>query len=215
MPLSPYAVGLIATAYLTGSVPFGYLCGRLVHGIDIREHGSGNLGATNVGRVLGGRWGALVFLFDGLKGFLPVWLAAPLFLGGDNPDLVHWQVAAGGATIVGHMFPCWLGFRGGKGVATSLGVVLCLGGWSTLIAAGAFLASFALKRIVSLSSIVAAVVFAVSQMIFLKPQPFSPSNWSLGVFSLLVPLLIIVRHRGNILRLVRGEEPRYEFGKKD
>lgn len=212
--MSPFALGLIvvALAYLIGSIPFGYLCGRLVGRLDIRQHGSGNVGATNVGRVLGWKWGVLVFALDLLKGFAPVfWLAPQVF--GDLPAAIHWSVAAGLAAILGHMFPCWLGFNAGKGVATALGVVLCLGGWSTAIAAAVFVASFALWRYVSLSSIVAAVAFGVSQLVRLWPTPFSEESWSLAGFSLLVPLLIILRHRANIGRLLKGEEPQYRFRK--
>ncbi|MSR58789.1 MAG: glycerol-3-phosphate 1-O-acyltransferase [Planctomycetaceae bacterium] len=203
-------VCLTLASYLIGSIPFGYVCGRLVRGIDIRQHGSGNIGATNVGRVLGGKWGLLVLALDGLKGIVPVAGLTPLLLGEPTADIAHWRVAAGIATILGHMFPCWLGFRGGKGVATSLGVVVCLGGWSTLAAAAVFAASFGIWRFVSLSSILAAVAFAVAQMIVLQPNPFSEQTWSLASFSLLVPLMIVIRHRANIARLIRGEEKPFQ-----
>jgi glycerol-3-phosphate acyltransferase PlsY len=200
---------LVFLAYLIGSVPFGYVTGRLVGKIDIRQHGSGNIGATNVGRVLGNKWGIVVLVLDFLKGLAPVAGAPYLLFASDSPNRVHWQVAAGIATILGHIFPCWLGFRGGKGVATALGVVACLGGWATLVAAAVFGLAFALWRIVSLASILAAASFAVCRIALLWPALFSPPNWSLTTFSLLVPALIIVRHRGNIARLWRGEEPRY------
>lgn len=200
---------LIVLAYLAGSIPFGLLVGRLVRGIDIRQHGSGNIGATNVGRVLGSRWGFCVLGLDLLKGLLPVWLLSPLCVAPDSADFLNWQVGAGIATIAGHMFPCWLGFRGGKGVATALGVVLWLAPWASAIAAALFAATFAASRIVSLSSLVAATGFATAEMIFLRPHPFSIENWSLGGFSLLVPALIVARHRQNILRLIRGTEPKY------
>lgn len=205
-------LGLLTTAaaYLVGSIPFGYLCARFARGIDIREHGSGNIGATNVGRVLGHRWGLLVLGLDAAKGIIPVGGLAPLLLDRTGPDYLHWQVAAGIATILGHMFPCWLGFRGGKGVATALGVIVCLGGWSTLVAAGVFLGTFALWRYVSLSSMLASVAFGLCQIWQLRPDPFGPAYWSLAGFSLLAPLLIILRHRANIGRLWRGEEKRYE-----
>lgn len=197
---------LVFAAYFVGSIPFGYLCGRIVRGIDIRQHGSGNIGATNVGRLLGSKWGILVLGLDALKGLLPVGGLAPLFIDRGRPEFVHWQVAAGVATILGHMFPCWLGFRGGKGVATALGVVACLGGWSTLAAAGVFLTLFGLTRLVSLASILASLAFGICQMVRLWPQPFSQDHWSVAAFSLFVPLLIVVRHRTNIVRLIKGEE---------
>jgi glycerol-3-phosphate acyltransferase PlsY len=206
MPPTLSGLVLLLSSYLVGSIPFGYLCGRIVGGLDIRQHGSGNIGATNVGRVLGRKWGLLVLGLDALKGYLPAAGLAFLIVGRDQGDFIHWQVGAGVATILGHMFPCWLGFRGGKGVATALGVIACLGGWSTLVAAAIFLIVFAVSRLVSLASMLAAVSFGICQMIQLRPAPFSGEHWSLAAFSLLVPLLIVVRHRSNIARLLRGEE---------
>lgn len=206
---------LVALAYLVGATPFGYLTGRLVGKIDIREHGSGNIGATNVGRVLGARWGIFVLLLDLLKGIGPVAGLPRFFIPESDPDYLHWQVAAGIATVLGHMFPCWLGFRGGKGVATALGVVACLGGWSTVIATGVFALSFLIWRIVSLASILASLAFAASQIVLLWPALFSAEHWSLTAFSLLAPVLIILRHRTNIARLWRGEEPKYQSSKDE
>jgi glycerol-3-phosphate acyltransferase PlsY len=205
--------GLIAAglAYLIGSIPFGYLTARLVRRIDIRQHGSGNIGATNVGRVLGNRWGLFVLLLDLLKGLAPVWLM-PVWLVNDGAARAHVEVVVGVMTIVGHMAPCWLGFRGGKGVATALGVVLYLAPVASAISAGAFAVTFGLSRIVSLSSIIACLVFAAAQWILLQPDPISNAKWSLAAFSIAVPLLIIFRHRSNIGRLLRGEEPRYRSG---
>jgi glycerol-3-phosphate acyltransferase PlsY len=206
-------ISLIVTAgYLAGSLPFGYLTARFVAGIDIRKEGSGNIGATNIGRVLGAKWGVLVLFLDCLKGLLPV-LVTPLLLPESAvPHAGHLQVLVGMCTVVGHMFPVWLRFRGGKGVATALGVVIAIGGWSTLVAFAVFALSLALFRIVSLSSIVAAVAFGAAQMILLQPHPFAEDTWSTAAFSLLVPALILWRHRANIVRLVRGEEERFSFG---
>jgi glycerol-3-phosphate acyltransferase PlsY len=206
---------LVFLAYLIGSVPFGYLAGRLVGKIDIRQHGSGNVGATNVGRVLGKKWGVVVLILDLMKGLVSVAGLPNLIFSTDTTSRVHWQVAAGIAAILGHMFPCWLGFRGGKGVATALGVVACLGGWATVAAAAVFGFSFALWRIVSLSSILAALSFAVCRIVLLWPALFTPEHWSVTTFSLLVPALIVVRHRSNIGRLWRGEEPRFGSGPRD
>lgn len=204
-------VFILLGSYLVGSVPFGLLVARVAKGIDIREHGSKNIGATNVTRVLGWKWGALCFVLDVLKGALPVYLPK-LMLAANEPNHVHWQVAAGLLAILGHMFSIWLGFHGGKGVATALGVVTMLAPLATAITFGVFIACFAVTRIVSISSILSAVTFAVAQMYFLWPEPFRPGRWSIAIFSLAVPTLIIVKHRSNIGRLLRGEEPR--FGKK-
>jgi len=208
--VSPYL--LLLLAYIIGSTPFGLIVALLVGRIDIRKHGSGNIGATNVGRVLGSRWGIIVLVLDLLKGFLTVWLLPSAML--PAADAPAWEVATGVMTIVGHMFPFWLRFSGGKGVATALGVVVYLAPWAMLAAAGMFLVSALLWRIVSLSSILAVLTFAAVQFTLQFPAPFGPSRWPLTTFSLLVPALIILRHRTNVIRLFRGEEPRYEFGKK-
>ena len=209
----PYLLLLtIFAGYLAGSVPFGYLTARFVAGLDIRKVGSGNIGATNIGRVLGAKWGIFVLVLDCLKGLLPTLLVPWLLLGGHEEVMTHGTVACGLFTVVGHMFPVWLKFRGGKGVATALGVAMALGSWATLAAAGAFILSVIFFRIVSLSSIIAALVFAFVQFVRLWPEPFSESQWSIAAFSLLVPALIIFRHRGNVVRLLRGEEKSFRFG---
>lgn len=206
---------ILVGAYFAGSLPFGLIVARLAKGIDIREHGSKNIGATNVTRVLGAKWGALCFVLDVLKGALPVALPKLLLAPGELTH-VHLLVAAGLLAIIGHMFPIWLGFRGGKGVATALGVVVMLAKpMSTAITFGAFVACFASTRIVSISSITAAVTFVVAQMYFLWPQPFRAETWSVAAFSLAVPTLIIVKHRSNIVRLLRGEEHRWGSPPKD
>jgi len=128
---------------------------------------------------------------------------------------MHLQVGCGLAAVLGHMFPCWLNFRGGKGVATALGVILVLSPWGTLWAVAAFAISFGLFRIVSLSSILAAITFCAVVLWGLRPEPFGSESWSLAAFSIAVPLLIIMRHRGNIGRLVRGEEKRYRVAESD
>lgn len=209
----PLAISLtIVAGYLAGSIPFGYLTARFVAGIDIRSEGSGNIGATNIARVLGAKWGLLVLGLDCLKGLLPVLLAPALLFADQSDFLLHGKVLCGIATIVGHMLPVWLRFRGGKGVATALGVALALGSWATLAAFGGFVVAMLLFRIVALASLTAAVVFAVVQIIGLLPDPFSESKWSVAAFSLLVPALIVVRHRTNIARMLRGEEKRFRWG---
>lgn len=202
----------ILLAYLCGSLPFGLLIARAVAGIDIREKGSGNIGATNVGRVLGMKWGIAALLLDALKGLLPVLLIPRCFAESGTGWFVLLQVVAGVSTVVGHMFPVWLKFHGGKGVATSLGVVVVLTPFVSLAAFGGFALCMLASRIVALSSIVAALVFAVGQMFILLPNPFALENLPLSVFSLAVPALIVVQHRSNIGRLLRGEEKQFRFG---
>ena len=208
------SVAVIAS-YAIGSLPFGYFTARFVAGTDIRKQGSGNIGATNIARVLGTKWGMLVLLLDCLKGLLPVLLLPRLLVAHDEPSFVHVQVQVlcGGAAIAGHMFPCWLGFRGGKGVATTLGVILVLSWEATLGAVAVFAVSFAASRIVSLSSMLAAIAFAGCQLWLLGPHPFSHQHWSLAAFSLFVPTLIVIRHRTNVMRILRGEEPRFRAGR--
>ena len=202
---------LALTSYLAGSIPFGLMIGRAVKGIDLRQHGSGNIGATNAGRVLGKKWGLICLVLDALKGLLPVAFLPRLLFGADEPAMEHLRVLAGVSTIVGHMFSCWLGFRGGKGVATSLGVVAMLSPWGLLAGALAFFTTFAIWRIVSLSSMLAAVTFGGYQLATLKPSPFASETWSQGLFAIAVPLLILFQHRSNVRRLLRGEES--QFGK--
>jgi glycerol-3-phosphate acyltransferase PlsY len=201
---------LSLASYLTGSIPFGFLIGKAVKGVDLRKLGSGNIGATNAGRVLGAKWGLICLALDALKGLIPVAVLPQLFSASDDVVLSHATVLSGVATIVGHMFPCWLGFRGGKGVATSLGVVAIISPWGLLVAAALFFGSFAIWRYVSLSSMLAAVGYGAFEMVRLKPSPFSELTWSHGVFAVMVPALIIIQHRANIRRLWRGEELRFQ-----
>jgi glycerol-3-phosphate acyltransferase PlsY len=201
----------IALAYLIGSIPFGFLTAKFFRGIDIRQHGSMNIGATNVARVLGKSFGCLVLLLDCLKGLLPTLLLYELldpFNAVLHPEPANLRVACGIAAIVGHMFPCWLKFRGGKGVATALGVAAVLSWQATLVAAVIFATVFAASRIVSLSSMLAAISYAAVHF-WLTAEPFSAANWSQTAFSLAIPALIIVRHKTNIARLWRHEEAKF------
>lgn len=210
----PFALGAaFVVAYLIGSLPFGFLIARYVAGVDIRQSGSGNIGATNVARVLGKKLGLAVLVLDCLKGALPT-AALPWLLSDSAGLRLHLAVVSGTAAILGHMFPCWLKFRGGKGVATALGVALALAPLSTAAAFVVFVACMVLTRIVSLSSILAACSFCVAELWQLRPLPFGDETWSLAAFSTLVPLLIIVRHRSNLVRLMQGTEPKFQFGGK-
>ena len=209
---NPAAVlSLIPLGYGIGSIPFGPILGRL-HGVDLRRVGSGNVGATNVGRVLGRKWGYLCFLLDMAKGLAPVLLAGGLMgLWGRTPEPVEQAVwvGAGCAAVVGHVFSPWLGFRGGKGVSTALGVVLGIWPYFTsagLIGAGVWVGVIIVTRYVSLGSMTAGVAFLAS---------FAAMNWDrlgdlwpMGLFAAAIVALIVLRHRGNIRRLLAGTENR-------
>lgn len=204
-------------AYLCGSIPFGLMIVRAVAGVDLRTVGSGNIGATNVGRAAGKFWAIIVLLLDALKGAVPCllspWLLTAIGAEGLSPSTA--QVLGGASAILGHMFPVWLAFRGGKGVATALGVAAVLAPLGTLVAAGAFFTVFAVKRIVSLSSLLAALAFGAFQMWQQQPTPLGGENAALGIFSLVMPLLIIGRHAGNIARLWRGTEAVYQTSREE
>ncbi|VAX41751.1 Acyl-phosphate:glycerol-3-phosphate O-acyltransferase PlsY (EC 2.3.1.n3) [hydrothermal vent metagenome] len=215
MPSASAFFTVAILSYLAGSLPFGLFVAKLVRGIDIRSAGSGNIGATNVGRVLGAKWGIFVLLLDALKGLLPVLFLPMLFLKTDDLLYNHASVLCGLCTILGHMFPIWLRFKGGKGVATALGVLVVLSPYGVLAAIATFFLLFAVFRIVSLSSIFAALAFAGFQMWQLRPHIFSEENWSMGLISLLIPLLIIIRHRSNIVRLLQGKEKRFQSASKE
>ena len=197
----------VALAYLTGSIPTAYLLVKAKRGIDIRTVGSGNVGATNAGRVLGRRYFWLVFLADLLKGFLPTW-GLPLLLGRLGVDRpIDLPAALAVATILGHSFPLFLGFRGGKGVSTSLGAVLALDPVSAGIAAIVFVATALVTRYVSLSSVLGVVGFLAARLLLLR-QPWSREHMALTAGSLILGVLIIYRHRGNLARIAAGTEPR-------
>lgn len=206
--------------YLFGSVPVGYLAGR-IHGIDIRQHGSRNVGATNVGRVLGKKWGLSVFALDVLKGSLPVALAG-LFLHSrcvsttcpaiTGPALYGLWLIPAFTAVIGHICPVWLKFRGGKGVATSLGVVLAVYPfftWSGLIGLAVWILVVLITRYVSLGSICAVLTFGASLVVFsvVRGGAWAPRHiWPLLIFGCVMPLLVIARHRANIGRLFAGTE---------
>lgn len=197
-------------SYLIGSIPSGYLVAKMARGIDIRQHGSKNIGATNVGRVIGWKWFPLVFLLDFAKGAVPVaWIgyeALGTKWGGLQP--VDAAALCGLAAMIGHMFPIYLGFRGGKGVATGAGVVLLLVPVPGAIAIGCFLFFLALTRMVSLGAIIGAVGLMAARIAVTWPEPFAKDNILVTCFCLLGGLLVIVRHRHNIARMLQGTEPR-------
>jgi acyl phosphate:glycerol-3-phosphate acyltransferase len=189
-------------AYALGSIPFGYIAGRLA-GVDIRQHGSGNIGATNVLRVLGWKYGYPVFMADMLKGFAAVRLAFWL----SSDPAYKFGVLAAICAVLGHSFPIWLGFRGGKGVATSAGAYFGLLPIETLIAVAVWIVTFLLFRFVSVASLAAAV--AVPLSLWLLVPDNIPGRTLLIAFTVAITLLVIVRHRSNIRRLLCGTEPRF------
>ena len=187
---------LIIIGYLLGSVPFGLLYGKLA-GIDVRSQGSGNIGATNVGRLLGKKMGALTLISDLLKGILPMLLATAVLAG--QSDVERWGMLCGGAAFLGHCFPLYLKFRGGKGVATALGLHLYLAPLPTLAVVVLFVVTVRLSGYVSLGSIAAAA--ALPLVIWLTGD-----NPELAMVSALVGAVIWLKHHENIARLLRGEE---------
>jgi len=202
----------IIGAYLAGGIPFGYLAGKILKGIDIREHGSKNVGATNVFRVIGKGPGITVYLLDALKGLLPVLLSKYLWPAA-TPQQEWFHIAAGLAAILGHVFTPYLRFKGGKGVATASGAMLGLAPLPLLAALLAFALVFGVTRYVSLGSICASIVFPIAvavQRILLDRSPLAPM---LAVGWLLV-LMIIVTHKANIGRLLQGKENRISFKKE-
>ena len=190
---------ILFLGYLFGSFPSGYLAGRITKGIDIRSLGSGSTGATNVLRHIGKRAAITVFLIDVFKGVISI-LLAKYFLLNDS-----WQVAIGLSTLIGHIWPVWLNWRGGKAVATGLGIFLGLSWQVGLATLGVFILMITLFRIVSLASVSAAL--ALPFIMFIS---FKTSSISLPflVISLLAMTLVIWRHRENILRLMKGQEPK-------
>ncbi len=203
-------IAVIILCYLIGSFPSGYLVGQS-QGIDIRQHGSGNIGATNVLRVMGKKWGYLVFLCDSLKGFLAV--KAGVWLGASAAgDITLAGVVAGICCIIGHNYTVWLHFKGGKGIATSIGVLLAIVPVViVLILLIVWLAVFFIWKYVSLASIFAALSLPAA-VLALFPLVAHGNYWVLLVFSLIVAALAVWRHRSNIDRLLHGKENR--FGSK-
>jgi acyl phosphate:glycerol-3-phosphate acyltransferase len=200
------SVGLIA--YCIGSFPTGYVVGRML-GIDIRKVGSGNVGATNVTRVLGKRVGYPVFAVDFCKGLLPVLLAATIArrCGLDSMATDLCAALAGIFSVVGHSYPVWLGFKGGKGVATSLGVIFGISWIAALVMCAVWIVMFKVTRYVSIASIGAAIALplAMTALYFLGALQ-SPV---LVYFSLCLAAIVIIRHRSNLSRLFEGTEPRF------
>lgn len=201
---------LILAAYLIGAIPSAVWIGKMLYGIDVRKHGSGNAGATNVIRVLGYKAGIPVLLIDILKGWiavqLPIWLIAESILPG---QLVYLRIVCAIMAVVGHIFPVYVGFRGGKGVGTIAGAGLSLFPLSLLIVLAIFILVLVMTHYVSLSSILASVAFPLVVFFIIGER-----HAGLLGLSLLVAIFIPVTHRRNIRRLLRGEENKFDFKRK-
>lgn len=207
----PDTIIVFVLAYLLGSVPAAVWIGRLFHKIDVRQHGSGNAGTANVIRVLGWKTGIPVLIIDLAKG----WTAAmlPLFFHLADPEsalLTNLQILSGLTAIVGHIFPVFAGFRGGKGVATVFGALLAIQPLLTIGCLGVFLSVLLVTGIVSVSSMSAGIAFPVLQFLF-----FDTPSVIFRIFSVLVAIALLITHRKNIVRLLKGEESRLiKFGRK-
>ena len=197
---------IILASYIAGSIPSAVWIGKLAKGIDVREHGSKNAGATNTMRVLGVKIGIPVLLIDVFKGFAAVKLA--FFSGFSGDAFVSLQIGLGAVAVLGHVFPVFAGFRGGKGVATIVGVLLALHWQATLVAIALFLITLFISKYVSFGSLVMGLSFPVS-VIFIFHPDITPL--SLKIFSAVVCALLFVTHRKNISRLMNGTENKATF----
>jgi glycerol-3-phosphate acyltransferase PlsY len=197
-------IGVILLSYLIGAIPFGVLIGRLTRGIDVRDYGSGSMGMTNVLRTVGAKAGVFVFLADMAKGAFAVALAWLIF--DSASDMFAWgQVAGGAAAVIGHSWPIYVGFRGGRGVTTGFGALLVMSWPVGLICFAIFLAIVALSRYVSLGSMLAGLSMLVVMILFYF---LGQADFAYIVYGLVIVPIVIYRHRGNIRRLLSGVEPK-------
>ena len=191
---------LVLAGYLAGSIPFGYLVGRFFLGVDVRKVGSGNIGGTNVARAGGRTLGITVIVLDALKAIVPILVARRLLGDARGAELVVVAVAV--AAFVGHLFPVWLGFRGGKGVATALGIFAVLAPWAALAGVVVYAIAYGATRISSIGSLSGTV--ACTTTTFLLNGPSRPVSWA----AVALGALVFLRHRENIRRILSGEEKR-------
>jgi glycerol-3-phosphate acyltransferase PlsY len=204
--LTPTTSLLLAAAYFLGSIPFGLILAKLFAGSDIRKSGSGNIGATNVARVAGPAAGILTLLLDAAKGATAVWVAGRFT---DQSSTVMTLAAA--TALIGHCFPVWLKFKGGKGVATALGVFLMLAPWAAVGALFVFIVVSMAWRYVSLGSVSAAAAMPLLMYFLWAPGHAPPLVVDFG--TLFASALVIFKHDANLQRLVDGTEPKFSFGK--
>jgi len=212
--ISIYLVGIVILAYLFGSIPTAVWFGQAFYGVDVREYGSGNAGATNTFRVLGKKAGSVVMTIDILKGWtatnLPFLLDSSIVGDPRSPHFVNFQLALGVIAVLGHLFPVFAGFRGGKGVATLFGMVLAIHWPAALCCVSVFLLCLLITHYVSLSSISAGFTFPLSlALVFKTPVP------SIVLYAIAICTLILITHQKNIERLLKGHESKiYLFKKK-
>ena len=195
-------------AYLLGSIPSSVWLGKMIYGVDVREYGSGNSGATNTFRVLGKNVGIPVLFIDIFKGCVAVRLGTFVFDMSNPGQLVNFQLLLGLIALIGHIFPIYAGFRGGKGIATLLGVVIAIHPGAAVISLAVFLLILFLTKYVSLSSIMGTFFFPISVITI-----FNEAIPSLIIFSILVPILVIITNHKNIKRLINKEESKVIFNK--
>ena len=200
---------MIILAYLLGSIPTAVWVSRHFYGIDIRDHGSGNAGATNTFRILGKQAGAAVMLVDMLKGFLAVKISLLSVFPWQSEEITNLQIGLGIAAVLGHIFPIWAGFKGGKGIATLFGMILGIQPLVAVSLVGVFLAMLFLTRYVSLSSISASIAFPLL-IVFIFREP----ELSYKVFAIATACLVVLTHYKNISRLLHGNESKVPFFKK-
>lgn len=203
---------MILASYLLGSIPTSIIASKIIKGIDIREHGSGNAGATNVFRVMGWKMGLSVLIIDMAKGYIPTILFYKLGMKGVDWPIINLQILAGLSAIFGHIWTVFAGFKGGKGVGTGAGMLIGLTPFAVIIGIIAFIIVVSISRFVSLGSIIASVFVPMTVLIQYQSQETFPIQ--LFIFSLFVPVLIIYTHRKNIQRLLKGEESKIQLGKK-
>ncbi len=208
--ITPINILALIIAYLMGSIPSSVWIGKMFYNIDVREYGSGNAGATNTFRVLGKKAGIPVLIIDILKGWLPVFaIRYVVDLNLQSEEFINLQLALGVATLIGHIFPVYVGFRGGKGVATMLGIVLALNLDAALVSIAVFLAVFLITNYVSLSSIAGSMAFPIMVI-----AVFHTTLPSMALFSLVVFVLVLVTHQKNIERLLNKKETKIKFVSK-
>ena len=210
VPMPLYQIILfLFTAYLIGSIPTAIWLRKLFYETDVRRHGSGNAGATNTFRILGPKLGVPVLLIDILKGYLALQLLhlAPATLG--SAGFTNFQLILGAGALIGHIYPVYAGFKGGKGIASLLGVMFAIHPQATLACLGIFSLVFYLSKIVSLSSMSAAMSFP-----FIIILVFRTENKVLAAFSVIIALLVLYTHRKNIIRILNGEEPKIKLNKQ-